>query len=91
MEENGLTQVGRGELSSRGNVIGYLIKHGMIPKDREENDIKKGINKGRAITAMLMTYCKTERKLEKPNYKYITQQLKILSHMELKHKNLTRI
>ena len=59
-------------------------------EDRQEDDIKNRINKGRAITALLNGALQN-RQVTRKNKLQITQQIKVLSHMELKHGNLTKI
>ena len=72
---------------NRGIVIEFLYLGAKIDKSTDkEMVLRTGLIKGRAITAMW------NRKITIKNDKYITHQRKVslLSHMELKHQNLTK-
>ena len=62
-------------------------------ENRLENDINNRINKGRAVTAMLNSVLwirQITRKNKLLIYNSIVKS-SLLSHMELKHRNLTKI
>ena len=62
-------------------------------ENRLENDINNRINKGRAVTAMLNSVL-WNRQITRKNKLLIYNSIvksSLLSHMELKHRNLTKI